>query len=55
MKTLYRLFPSYPKPLFQNEAKCEAIDIKMIFYSLAIEIHFLKKGFTLTGSEMNSF
>ena len=27
------LFPSCPKPLFQSEAKCEAIDVKMISYS----------------------
>ena len=25
-------FPSYSKPLFQGEAKCEAIDIKMMFH-----------------------
>ena len=24
-------FPSFPKPLFQSEAKLEAIDMKMIF------------------------
>ena len=23
-----RLFPSWPKPLFQNEVKCKAIDMK---------------------------
>ena len=23
-------FPSYPKPLFENEAKCEAFDLKLI-------------------------
>ena len=28
-------FPSCPKPLFQSEAKCEAIDVKNIFYSRA--------------------
>ena len=25
-------FPSYSKPLFQGEAKCEAIDIKMFHF-----------------------
>ena len=30
-----RPFPSCPKPLFQSEAKCEAIDVKNIFYSHA--------------------
>ena len=27
--------------------KCEAIDMKMVFYSLESEIHFHKKGFAL--------
>ena len=36
-----------PKPLFQNEAKCKAIDMKMNFYSQQIENHFYKKGLTL--------
>ena len=26
-------FLSCPKPMFQSEAKCEAIDVKMISYS----------------------
>ena len=30
-----RPFPSCPKPPFQSEAKCEAIDVKNIFYSHA--------------------
>ena len=33
------------KLLFQSEAKCKAIDMKMIFYSYANKIHFQKKGF----------
>ena len=37
-----------PKPLFQNEAKCTAIDMKMNFYSQQIENHFYKKGLTLS-------
>ena len=28
-------FPGCPKPLFQSEAKCEAIDVNEIFYSHA--------------------
>jgi len=35
------------KPLFESEAKCEAIDIKMIFSSHANRAHFHKKDFTL--------
>ena len=41
-----RPFPSFPKPLFQSEAKCEAI-MKMNFYSRANKAHFPKKGFAL--------
>ena len=29
----YRPFPSYLKPLFESEAKCEAIDTKTVFHS----------------------
>ena len=32
-------------PLFQSEAKCEAIDMNMIFYSHANRTYFHKKGF----------
>ena len=46
MKTLLRPFPSYPQPLFQNEAKKPLI-WKCFFYSLVSEIHFQKKGFAL--------
>ena len=42
-----RLFPSRLKPLSQSEAKCEAIDMKMIFYSHANKAHFHKEDFTL--------
>ena len=45
-----RPFQSYPKPLFQSEAKCEVIDVKMIFILLQIQTHFLKKGFALSLS-----
>ena len=45
---LFRPFPSYPNPLFQSEAKCEAIDMKMIFYSHANKTHFHKNGLALS-------
>lgn len=35
-----------PKPLFQSEAKCKVIDMKMNFYSQQIENHIHKKGLT---------
>ena len=40
-------FPCCLKPLFQSEAKCEAIDVKMILI-LMQTAHFHKKGFTLS-------
>ena len=36
-------FPSSPHPLFQSEAKCKAIDMKMILYSHANKTHFPRK------------
>lgn len=45
-----RPFQSYPKPPIQSEAKCEAIDVKMIFILMQIQNHFLKKGFALSLS-----
>lgn len=39
-------FLSFPKPLFQSEAKSESI-MKMVFYSRANKAHFAKKGFAL--------
>ena len=42
---LLRPFPSVPKPLFQSEAKCEAIDMKRIFNYHANKTHFHNKGF----------
>ena len=36
------------KPLFQREAKCDAIDMKMIFHSYANKTHLHKKGFALS-------
>ena len=42
-------FPSNPKPPFQSEARCEAIDRKMIFYSPRIKnkTNFHEKRFAL--------
>ena len=37
-----RPFPSR-RPLFQSEAKCQAIDMKIIFYSHTNETHFPRK------------
>ena len=37
-----------PKPLFQSDAKWEAIDIRMGFYSHVDKTHFQDKGFALT-------
>ena len=42
---IFRSFPCCPKPLFQSEAKCEAIDMKMSF--ILNKTRFHKKGFTL--------
>ena len=33
----------FPGPLFQNEGKCSAFDMEIIFHSLANETHFHKK------------
>ena len=43
-----RPFPSSKKSLFQSEAKCEAIDMKMIFNYDANKTHFHNKGFALS-------
>ena len=39
--------PSSPGLLYQNEVKCSALDIKMIFHSRTNETHFYKKGCAL--------
>ena len=39
-----RPFPSSPGPLFQNERRCSAFDMEIIFHSHANKTHFLKKG-----------
>ena len=42
-------------PLYQNEAKCSAFDMKMIFHSHANKTHFHKNGCALRGfSELGS-
>ena len=43
-----RPFPSSKKSHFQSEAKCEAIDMKMIFNYDADKTHFNNKGFALS-------
>ena len=43
-----RPFPSSKKSHFQSEAKCEAIDMKMIFNYYANISHFHNKGFALS-------
>ena len=42
-----RLFPSSQVPLYQNEVKCSAFDMKMIFHSHASKTHFHMKGCAL--------
>ena len=42
-----RPFPSFPGPLYQNEVKCSAFDMEMIFHSHANKTHFHKKGCAL--------
>ena len=37
-------FPSSPGPLFQNEVKCSAFDIEIIFHSPANKTHLHKKS-----------
>lgn len=41
-------FRSCHKPLFQREAKCKAIDMKLIFYTHPNKTHLHKKGFALS-------
>ena len=43
-----RPFPSSRKFHFQSEAKCEAIDMKMIFNYDANKTHFHNKSFALS-------
>ena len=39
-------FPSSPGPLFQNEGRCSAFDMEIIFHSHANNTYFHKKGCT---------
>ena len=39
-----RPFPSSLGPLFQNEGRCSAFDVEIMFLSHAKETHFHKKG-----------
>ena len=48
MHRFIRPFPSSKKSHFQSEAKCEAIDMKMIFNYDANKTHFHNKGFALS-------
>ena len=47
-KRLNTPFPSSKKSHLQSEAKCEAIDMKMIFNYDANKTHFHNKGFALS-------
>ena len=40
---LNRPFPSFPGPLFQNEGRCSAFDMEIIFHSYAIKLIFKRK------------
>ena len=42
--TTNRPFSSSPGPLFQNEGRCSAFDMEIIFHSHANKTHFHKKG-----------
>ena len=44
LKATNRLFPSFPGPLFQNEGRCWAFDMEIIFHSHTNKTHFHKKG-----------
>ena len=39
-----RPFPSSPGPLVQNEGRCSAFDMEIIFHSHANKTHFHKRG-----------
>ena len=39
-----RPFPSSPGPLFQDEGRCSALDMEIIFHSHANKTNFHKKG-----------
>ena len=41
--SLNRPFPSSPEPLYQNEVKCSAFDMEMIFILMQIKLIFTRK------------
>ena len=43
-RAINRPFLSSPGPLFQNEGRCSAFDMEIIFHSHANKTHFHKKG-----------
>ena len=51
---LNKPFPSSPWPLYQNEVKCSAFDMEMIFHSRTNKTHFHDKGCAL-GLESEGF
>ena len=44
MKCTYSEISEFPGPLFQNEGRCSAVDMEIIFHSHANEPYFHKKG-----------
>ena len=44
IKKFIRPFPSSPGPLFENEGRCSAFDMEIIFHSHANKTHFHKKS-----------
>lgn len=43
------------KPLFQSEVKCEAIDMKMVFYLMKMKLIIRRKVLHLTSFESEVF
>ena len=44
MKYCKQAISEFPRPLFQNEDRCSAFDMEIIFHSHENKIHFPKKG-----------
>ena len=44
-----RPFRSSPRPLFQNEGRCSAFDLEIIFHSHANKLIFTRKVVHLTS------
>ena len=49
-----RPFPSSPGPLYQNEVKCSALDMEMIFHSNEMKLIFPRKVVHLASLELGS-